>query len=173
MRAVIKPFPTAAPAACRSVAALALATALLAGCGGGVDEVELQPETSALASAHDAGHARVNALLDDEGQPRPSDPQAVPADPAARTHAQRYASATQADDLQRALGDDAVRITLPCCRAAEAAAAQAQLVAWAERALASPAPHAVLIASEDLRAAARLADGIEAAGLGPVWVITP
>lgn len=144
--------------------------ALLAGCGRSLDAAKVQPAGIAqtLSAQNDGDGAP--PLMGDDGQPTPSLVETVPAEPAARTWAGRYASAAQADRLQRALGSAAWRIDLGCCNDA---ATRAALVSWADRALYGPPPRAVLVEGDDAVAAADIADRIEEAGLGPVWVVTP
>lgn len=140
---------------------LALAGALAA-CGGGNQEVDTtstdrEPPTT--------------ALVDDDGQPMPSVASALPADPAARTRAGRYASARQAAEFERALGDGVLRVQVDCCGAV--ALEQAIGIAHGQQAaqdLPDSAP--VLVRGADLRLAALAADRLAEAGHANVWLVT-
>lgn len=80
---------------------------LLAACGGGDDEA---PDSGLLAEAQ-----IVAPLYADDGSLMPSVPQAVPADPAARTRSGLYALRAQAEMLDRALPGRTVWVEVECC----------------------------------------------------------
>lgn len=146
----------------RIAAAAFLFSTLLAACGGGDgDDAELRAERQTPGSA--------STLLDDEGLSMPSDPRAIPSDSAARTRAGRYATRSQSDDLQRALGHDLSVVEVGCC--GSAAIDEAVVRALAARPSASP-PAAVLIRGTDLRLAAVVADRLDARGLDRVWLVS-
>lgn len=79
---------------------------LLAACGGG-DEA---PDSGLLAEAQ-----IVAPLYADDGSLMPSVPQAVPADPAARTRSGLYALRAQAEMLDQALPGRTVWVEVECC----------------------------------------------------------
>lgn len=83
----------------RTMAAL-LSMLVLAACGGGPLGEENADEAAGGTAARPAA---LRPLLDDEGGLMPSDPFAEPADPGARTRAQRYASTEQAAQPSAAL----------------------------------------------------------------------
>lgn len=140
---------------------LALAAAL-AGCGGGDEPVAALAHERRIAAA---------PLLDDAGEPQPSDPAAVPAEAAARTQAGRYASTLQADALETALRGGVIRVELD--GDGEAAADLALTTAYGLQAaqdLPDSAP--VLVRGGDLAQAARVADRLTARGYPNVWLVT-
>ena len=146
----------------RIAAAAVLLCTLLAACGGGDgDDSELRAERQTPGSA--------STLLDDDGLSMPSDPRAIPSDAAARTRAGRYATPSQSDDLQRALGHDLSVVEVGCCGSTSVDEAIAR--ALAARPSASP-PAAVLVRGPDLRLAAVVADRLDALGFDRVWLVS-
>jgi hypothetical protein len=144
------------PAAC-CAAALAIA---LAACGAADDEA---PATITRATP-------APTLLDDEGRVQALT--AAPADPGARTRAGRYASAAQAADLERALGDDVIVARVEPGSDPAGAVDLAVLLAYAHQAahdLDADAP--VLVSGPDQRLAATLADRLEAQGFRRVFLV--
>lgn len=139
---------------------LALAAALAA-CGGGqgsdTASTDREPPTS--------------ALVDDDGQPMPSVATALPADPGVRTRQGRYASARQAADYERALGDGVLRVDVGCCGAVAVEQA-VDLAHGMQAAQDLPDSAPVLVRGSDLRLAALAADRMAAAGHGTVWLVT-
>lgn len=111
-------------------------------------------------------------LLDDEGGFMPSLPQAVPAEPGARTRAGRYATASQARDLEAALGPRALRIDLDAGGSTAATLGMARLPsARAMAGLRDDVP--VLLYGRDPQWVAAVAESLADAGLTGVWVVTP
>jgi hypothetical protein len=143
-----------------AVATLAMLAAL-PGCGGG----------SEAGVAGSAGVARAWApLLDDEGGTMPTDPSALPADPAARALAARHASAEQAAALDAALPGGVLPVEVDAPGSEDQAIAIAQAV-QASLDLRGDAP--VLVRGADARAVARTADQLVALGHSRVWAVTP
>jgi hypothetical protein len=138
----------------------ATATWALAGCGGGLD-----------ASGEPAVARGIAPLLDHEGGVMPSDPQAVPADPAARTRRQQYATVAQAEMLMHALPGDVIALQVDCC--GDDATHLAVLTAYGLQAaqdLTDSAP--VLVHGSDLRQAAIVADRLAEKGMTRVFLVT-
>ena len=147
----------------RDAAALLL-SAFLAACGGSdIDDAGLSTDRAATGSA--------STLLDDDGLAMPSDVRAVPADPAARTRAGRYATPSQGEDLRRALGEDATVVDVVCCGAGSVEAAVGQALSKGQTA--ATASTAVLVRGSDLRLAAAVVDRLDALGLDRVWLVSP
>lgn len=139
---------------------LALAGALVA-CGGG------QGQDSASTDREPP----VTALVDDDGQAMPTIAAAMPADPGVRTRSGRYATARQAADFERALGDGVLRVEVGCCGAAAVERAIG-LAQGARGAHDLPGSAPVLVRGSDLRLAAVAADRMTAAGHANVWLVT-
>jgi hypothetical protein len=134
----------------------------LSACGGGFD-TEATPSVGASEVAW--------PLLDDEGGFMPSLPQAVPAAPGERTRAGRYAIASQARDLETALGPRALRIDLDTSGGRAATLAMARVPsARALAGLRDDVP--VLIYGRDRPWVAAVAESLAEAGLTGVWVVT-
>ena len=138
---------------------------LFAACGGGGGD----EDHSSSAASTDASALTAATLLDDDGGVMPPDPRAVPEDAAAvGAHARRYATATQASNLQRALGREVQLIEVGCC--GDVAVAHAIAAARAQGA----GPHrAVLVSGSDARLGAAVVDVLIAAGLDRVWWVSP
>jgi hypothetical protein len=144
-----------------TVGSLCAAPLLLAACGGGDD--------SSLASSTDAAALTAATLLDDDGGVMPSDPRAVPEDAAAAgARARRYATTSQARDLQRALGREVQLIEVGCCGDVAVAHAIA-----AARALDARPHQAVLVSGSDAQLGAEVVEILVAAGLDRVWWVSP
>lgn len=144
--------------------AFAAFTALagLSACGGGAD---------AEADTQATGAARLWApLQDDEGGAMPTDPSALPADPAARALSARHATAEQAAALESARPGGVVPVVVDGAGAEDQAIAIAQAVQAAAD-LGDDAP--VLVYGTDARAVARTADRMVALGHQRVWAVTP
>jgi hypothetical protein len=136
----------------------------VAACGGGEPAGKPSAELATAASV-------VAPLIYDDGTLAPSDPKAVPRDAAAWTHSGLYATATQAAMLAQALGDDALRIEVGCCRLD--AVDEAVGITWGLQAARSlPADTPVLIHGLDLRLAAATANRLTNGGLTHVWLVT-
>jgi hypothetical protein len=144
-----------------------LAGIAMAACNDSEDRDNETPPARAAAPAAETA----TALLDDNGLPMPADPRAVPSDAAARTRAGRYASAAQAELLQRALADAVIRVDIECCGIQ--AAEQALGIAYGMQAahdLPDSAP--VLVRAADLRLGAAIANRLSDAGYSQVWLVT-
>lgn len=151
-----------------ALAGLALAV-LLTACGG---VAEPEARAQALAVPHTAA-AVVAPLRDDEGRVLLTDSAAVPADPGARTRSERYATAAQAAQLEAAMGNLAIPITVdPGADAAGAVEVATGIVQGMQAAhdLGSDAP--VLVRGSDLRLAATLANRLEEVGFSQVFLVS-
>lgn len=139
---------------------LALA-ALIAACGGGEDSqvvsTDREPPTA--------------TLLDDEGQAMAPASAAEPADAGARTRQGRYATAAQAADLERALGDRLLRVQVECC-GADGLERSIGLAHGLQAAHDLPDSTPVLVQGADLRLAAVAANRMAEAGHANVWLVT-
>lgn len=143
-----------------TIGLLALVAPLLASCGGGIDDAD-----------NGAGVRVVGTLLADDGSVMPSDPQAEPADPAARTRRQQYATVQQAAMLADALGRAVTRLTVDCCTVD--GREMALLKAHALQAAGDlPATALVLVDGADTRQAAAVANWLEDAGMTHVFLVT-
>ncbi|MDP3223717.1 MAG: hypothetical protein Q8M96_11340, partial [Rubrivivax sp.] len=113
-----------------------LSAALLPACGGDSGEADVHQTGT-------AAHVRVvSALLDDEGRVMPSDPAAVPVDPGAKTRAGHYATAAQAEQLQRAMTTAAIATQVDSGVDATTAADLAVLTVYGLQAAHDLDPHA-------------------------------
>lgn len=155
---------------CTGTVATLLATALAVGvvaCGGLEEDaaVAARDAQAALSAVPPSG------LIDDHGGVRPSLPEAVPADPGARTRAGRYALLEQAKALDFERRGDVVWLDVACCGldAADTYVGIAQgLRAAAD--VSSDAP--VLVKGSDLRLAAFVANRLEEQGERRVFLVT-
>ena len=136
------------------------ASLLFASCGGGGDY-------NASASPTDAPLI-AGTLLDDDGGVMPSDPRAIPTAKAQIESAQRYATASQAHDLQRSLSDRVRWIEVACC--GDAAVIQAITAALAQDA---GRQHVVFVSGADASLGAMVVNRLLAAGLDRVWWVSP
>ena len=123
-------LPMLPPRALLSSVLSPVLVAVLAACGGGSGGAGSAGDAAATVAAPPGIAAPstvqpLSPLLDDEGNLAPSDPAAVPSDPAARTRAGRYATAAQARALEVALDQRVLRTVV------EPAANQADTVALA------------------------------------------
>lgn len=154
-----------------TLARLALAV-LLAGCGG-------SDETTSESNARHGDEARVLAtsavvapLLDDEGNVYLSGSAAVPADTGAHTRSARYATAAQAAQVERALGEQAIAVTVEPGPDAAAAVEMSTLIVFGLQAARNlPSDAVVLVRGPDLRLAAALANRLEEQGLSRVFLV--
>jgi len=157
-------FPFAGTAATLAAAAL---VANLVACGGLKEDsaVVAQDMRAALAAAPPPG------LIADDGSLRPSLPEAVPADPGARTRAAHYALHDQAITLDFERRGDVVWVDVACC-SLDAADTTLGIVQGL-RAAADVSPDApVLLKSADLRLAAFVANRLEEQGERRVFLVT-
>lgn len=149
---------------------IGLIGACLPACGGGDDD------TGAPGSEGDV-HALlhvvepISTLLADDGSIMPSAPDTVPADPAAHTRAGRYASSRQAEQLERALGDKVILVSVECY-GIDGVNQAIGLAYGRQRAgrLLNSAP--MLVRSADLRLGAAAVNRLSDAGYGSVWLVT-
>jgi len=152
--------------------AVPLLGALLVACGGTEGPAG---ETSADSRAGIAAAAPVSwpvaPLLADDGSVMPTAPQAMPMDPGAHTRAARYASLAQAEQLERALTHNVVRVAVHGS-SADAVEEGAGQVHRQLAALNMGARTPVLIEGADLRAAAALVDRLAAQGVDNTWMVT-
>jgi len=151
----------------RITTALAVLLALSA-CGGSESGTEDGTARAAAAPAVTA------PLLDDEGRVMPSDPAAVPADPGARTRAGRYATPSQAAQLEQTMGSAAISTPVDAGGDEAAAADLSVLVAYGLQAAHELDNHApVLVRGANLRLSAVVANRLEANGFTRVFLVTP
>lgn len=159
-------FPLAGTAATVLTAALA---ANLVACGG-LDEdtrvgLATQQPQAAVRTAPPPG------LIADDGSLRPSLPEAVPADPGARTRSGRYALHEQAKALDFERRGDVVWVDVACC--GFDAADSAVGITNGLRAAAEVSPDApVLVQGSDLRLAAFVVNRLEEQGERRVFLVT-
>ena len=145
-----------------------LSAALLPACGGDSGEADVQQTDT-------AAHVQVvSALLDDEGRVMPSDPAAVPADPGAKTRAGHYATAAQAEQLERAMTNAAMSTQVDSGFDAATAADLAVLTVYGLQAAHDLDPHApVLVRGADLRLGAAFVNRLQDNGFTRVFLVTP
>jgi hypothetical protein len=158
-------------AACRLhlPAALACLTALMAACGGAID-ADGKPAATRQAAAPSV----ITPLLDDEGRPSPTDPAATPSDPGAQTLARRYATAAQASQLEAALQNGVISVTVDSSPDASRAMELATLTVYGLQAahnLDQQVP--VLVRGTDLRLAAATVNRLGAEGYARVFLVVP
>ena len=143
------------------------AVACLAGCGGtAMDDGTDSPQQAR------AMPTMIAPLLDDEGQPYPAQSAAVPADPGAETRAGLYATATQARQLEQALGNQVITLDVAAEGDGATAVDQATFMAFGLQAvhdLSSSAP--ILVRGRDLRLAAAAVNRLQAAGYSRVFLV--
>lgn len=144
------------------------ASACVCACGGGAAGAG---DAASEKPARLGAVTPVSTLLDDDGSVMPSAPASVPADAGARTRAGLYASSEQAAALERALGDDLIRVDVECC--GRDGVDQAMGIAYGVQA-ASNLPNSVpvLVRSADLRLGAVAANSLLDAGYPKVWLVT-
>ncbi|MBC7939581.1 MAG: hypothetical protein H7Z19_07405 [Chitinophagaceae bacterium] len=140
-----------------------LVSTCIVACGGG--------DSAAENERANAGAETFSPLLADDGTSMPSMPDTVPADAAARTQTGRYASSRQAEQLERALGDDVIRVNVECCGVE--GVDQAIAIAYGVQAAANlPSSAPILVRSADLRLGALATNRLTGAGYGNVWLVT-
>lgn len=150
-----------------SLLAAALAAALLtSACGGGGDA-----QLADLQVAEVPAVEPTSTLLDDQGEPMPAAPKAVPADAGARTRSGLYAQRRQADALEQAMPGRLVRVDVECCddQAIEFAVASAEIE---QITLSLPRSAPILVSGANLRHAAIAADRLAANGATRVFLVT-
>lgn len=148
-----------------TVATLALGLGLTA-CGGSDSRSE------PTAPPH-AGASLVPPLRSDDGSTLPSVSAARPSDAAAWTANGRYATSAQAEQFAHGAGEDLIQVNVECC--GMEAIEQAVGITWAVQAARNlPASQTrVLVAGNDLRAAAAVVNRLLAGGLREVWLVQP
>ncbi len=159
-------FPFAGTAATLVAAALA---ANLVACGGLDEATRLTPSTPQPQAA--ARTAPLPSLIADDGSLPLSLPEAVPADPGARTRSGHYALREQATALDFERRGDVVWVDAGCCGfdAADTAAG----IVHGLRAAAEVSPDApVLVTGQDPRLAAHLVNRLEEDGERRVFLVT-
>lgn len=149
-----------------SCLAAALAAVSLAACGGGGDA-----QMSDLQVAEVPAAESTPTLFDDEGEPMPAAPGAVPADAGAHTRSGLYAQRRQADALEQAMPGRLVRVDVECCddQAIEFAVASAEID---QVILSLPRSAPILVSGANLRHAAIAADRLAANGATRVFLVT-
>lgn len=139
--------------------------ATLAGCGGA--DGAAAPEAATQSRAAVAVEA---PLLDNEGQPTPTQPAALPADAGARTRSTGYATPGQAAALEQALRGDVLNAQVDCCGAGAADLAVLTLYSnQAARDLPTTTP--VLVRGVDQRLVATVAQRLADSGYSRVWMV--
>jgi hypothetical protein len=128
------------------------------------------PDT-ATAVKPTARAARPAPLLGADGTPQPALPQAVPADPRARTQVALYATRDQAQALEAELGGAVLWVEAGCCDGGAVSSAIDHTEALrAERSLGLDAP--VFITGKHLRLAALVVDRLSDEGYEQVFLVT-
>ncbi len=149
---------------------MAMMTAMLAACGGADMQPDARTEAAPATTAGALAYP-VAPLLSDDGSLMPASPEAIPADPGARTRAGRYATTAQAEQLERAMAGRLVRVGVVGSGAAavhEAAGIAYGVLAAMDGANDAP----VLVQGRDLRSAAALVDRLAAEGVANTWLVT-
>lgn len=157
----------------RSTIPLTLVAGLLAlaACSGGQSDELAAGLAAAPKTVLSQRMTTTPPLLDDQGQPTPSMPSAVPKDSGAHTRGGHYATALQAQALEAALGERALRVNVECCGIE--AADLAVMVAWGLQAAHDLDLHApVLVRGADQRLAASVVNRMNEAGHTHVWLVT-
>lgn len=157
------------------LAACCLAAAL-AGCGGeptgmAAADAAVPPPAAATATATATAAPPAATAAPDTDLPA-NDPEATPADPAARTRRGLYLRQAFAETAELRLGGDVVWAPVECCTADKAELAM--LTAYgmqAARNLGSEVPF--FVSGPDLRVAAAVADRLELHGFKNVYLVTP
>jgi hypothetical protein len=156
----------------RQAFAAAVAACALSACGGGGEEFTASSSSSRsdAALAPTSTTASIPTLLDDQGEAMPSSTR--PADAAAWTSNNRYATRAQAQQLARSMGDDLLPVEVDCCGVA--AIDTAVGIVWALQAASnrSSASTYVLIGGKDQRLAAATVNRLLEGGLRNVWLVT-
>jgi len=159
-------FPFTGTAATLVAAALA---ANLVACGGVDEDTHLALATQQPQTA--ARNGPPPSLIADDGSLSASLPEAVPADPGARTRSGRYALREQGTALDFERRGDVVWVDAGCC--AFDAADTAQGIVQGLRTAAEVSPDApVLVKGPDLRLAAHVVNRLEEEGERRVFLVT-
>jgi poly(3-hydroxybutyrate) depolymerase len=118
-----------------------------------------------------ARHARPAPLLGADGTPQPALPQAVPADPRARTQVALYATRDQAQALEAELGGAVIWVEAGCCDGGAVSSAVEHTEALrTERHLGLDAP--VFITGSHLHLAALVVNRLSEEGYEQVFLVT-
>jgi hypothetical protein len=171
-------LPMLPPRALLSSVLSPVLVAVLAACGGGSGGAGGAGDAAATAAAPPGIAAPstvqpLSPLLDDEGNLAPSDPAAVPSDPAARTRAGRYATAAQARALEVALDQRVLRTVVePAANQADAVALAVHLTYALQAAHDLPSSAPVLVQGADARLVAIVADRLADDGFTRVIAVT-
>lgn len=149
---------------------VAVLAVLLAACGGA------EPEAAAAddrARPLAAASAVIAPLFDDAGNVIPASDSAQPADNAARTRQGYYATPAQAAQLEQALHERVIAVSVePGPDAAASVEFAMQMVYVHQAAHDLPADAPVLVRSADLRLGAAAVHQLEAAGYKRVFLVT-
>jgi hypothetical protein len=150
------------------IALATLMATLMAACGAGSDDAEPGAD---LAQAQLATPV-IATLLDDQGLPFPAHPEAVPADPGARTRNGLYATPAQAAQLEHALGAMAIPVTVePGPDASTAVTLATQIVIGAQAAQDLPKDSPVLVRGQDSRLAAAAVNALVELGFERAFLV--
>lgn len=134
-------------------------------CGGGAGD-------AVAAAAAVAGAVQAAPLAADGGAVPRADAVTVPSDAGARTRSGRYATAAQAEQMERALEGAVIRVDIACCGID--AAEQAVGIAYGLQAAADlPDSTPVLVRAADLRLGAAIVNRLSDAGYTRVWLVLP
>jgi hypothetical protein len=115
--------------------------------------------------------ARLAPLLGADGTPQPALPQAVPADPRARTQVALYATRGQAQALEAELGGAVLWVEAGCCdESAVSSAIEHTEALRAERHLGLDAP--VFVTGQHLHLAALVVNRLSDEGYEQVFLVT-
>jgi len=146
------------------------AAVVLQACGGGDSARPLSAAEAPLAERRSAFES-ISPLLDENGNPMPSVPDAEPDDPGAQTRSRRYATAAQAEQLLHVMGARAVRIDAGCC-GADAVDVAVHVVRGVRAIEDLDADAPVMVHGTDQRLAATLANRLDEEGMKRVWLVT-
>ncbi len=156
-------------AGCGLAAGMVLATTALL--SGPYSFIGIAVADAATAVKPTARAARPAPLLGADGTPQPALPQAVPADPRARTQVALYATRDQAQALEAELGGAVLWVEAGCCDGAAVSSAIDHAEALrSERHLGLDAP--VFITGKHLHLAALVVDRLTDEGYEQVFLVT-
>lgn len=147
---------------------VALAPLCLLACGG-ADKGATHGGSAATASV---GSEPSAARLSADSSLMRSDPRAVPADPGAWTRAGRYASASQAEQIERVFGAAAISVRVEGS-GIEGLEQTLGIVYGVQAAHDLPREAPILLRAQDLRLGAAVANRLAEGGYSRVWLVTP
>ncbi|MFT3803785.1 MAG: hypothetical protein QM766_21550 [Burkholderiaceae bacterium] len=127
--------------------------------------ISAQAQPVAGTPSSTSGAEIIAPLLDNDGVPLLPMPRAIPDKPENRTHRGLYVTEAQALAHERILPGNVTSLRVRCCgeQAVEDALGSAR---------AAPHGQPILVRGDDPSLTARLADRLDEAGFGPVFVVT-